>query len=235
VTTFRRPARLLNIGGDADPTAAHGRTWAMDSARRFGITLFATMYRLRVAGLERIPRGGPLLVVANHMAFVDGAILFSLVPRRSVFLIKTEAVKGFMALALSSWAGQLAIDREQPERQVLMGALDVLRSGGAVGVFPEGTRGTGNMEQVFNGAGWFAARSNAQVVPIAMRGAARGGAGRRRFRPVVSILVGEPFTVAPGAGRTAIEAATGTIRDRLVDTVAELDRMGGEHAGRRTR
>jgi 1-acyl-sn-glycerol-3-phosphate acyltransferase len=234
VTAFRRPARILNIGGDADPMAPHGRTWAMDSARRFGITLFATMFRLRVSGLARIPRGGPVLVVANHMAFVDGAILFSLVPRRSVFLIKTEAVKGLMSLALRDWAGQLAIDRDKPEREVLLAALDVLRKGGVVGVFPEGTRGSGNLEQVFNGAGWFAARSNAQVVPIAMRGAARGDSTRRRFRPVVSVLVGEPFTVPQGAGKANITAATEAIRDRLVGTVAELDALGGAAAGGRT-
>ena len=80
------------------------------------------------------------------------------------------------------------------------------------------------VENVFNGAGWLAARAGATVVPIAIRGVARPE-GRRwpRFRPRVRVLVGESFSVPPGAGRTAVNAATEEIRTRLAAQVAVLD------------
>jgi 1-acyl-sn-glycerol-3-phosphate acyltransferase len=234
VTSYRRPRRFLRLGGKADPVPAHARPWAMDLARRTGIVLFGTMFRLRVSGLERVPATGPVLMVANHMAFVDGGILFGMFPRRAAFLVKAEAVTGPMTM-LRWWGGQYAINREKPEREVLLAALELLRSGGSIGVFPEGTRGDGNLDSVFNGAGWFAARSDAQVVPVALRGAARGDAPRRRFRPPVSVLVGEPFRVPQGAGRQNVAAATAAIRERLLETLAELDAQQGDRIAGRTR
>jgi 1-acyl-sn-glycerol-3-phosphate acyltransferase len=100
-------------------------------------------------------------------------------------------------------------------------------------VFPEGTRGAGAVENVFNGAGWLAARAGVTVLPVALRGVARpADRKRRRFRPRVTVLVGEPFEVPKGAGRTAVNAATELIRVRLAALVVELDRQlaGGEGA-----
>ena len=83
------------------------------------------------------------------------------------------------------------------------------------------------MENVFNGAGWLACRSGAQIVPVAMRGTHRPAGSGRRFRPRVDVLVGEPFTVPSGAGRTAVAAATDRIRDTLKELVTELDDVRG--------
>ncbi|MBE7163169.1 MAG: 1-acyl-sn-glycerol-3-phosphate acyltransferase, partial [Williamsia herbipolensis] len=91
------------------------------------------------------------------------------------------------------------------------------------GVFPEGTRGDGLVRSVFNGAGWLAVRTRAQVVPVAIRGTQRPVGTRRRFRPVVRIRIGESFAVAPGSGRSAVDAATALIQQRLSALVAALD------------
>jgi 1-acyl-sn-glycerol-3-phosphate acyltransferase len=225
-----QPVRWRRLGGDADPVPEGRTPRNVDRGRRIGILLSHLLYRMDIRGSHRVPSSGPLVVVANHSAFVDGPILFGKLPRRISFLVKAEAVRGPLGWLLRT-VGQYAINRAAPERQVLMSALAQLKSGGAIGIFPEGARGAGDVAAVFNGAGWLAARAGAAVVPVAVRGTARP-IGRRvpRFRPVVRVRVGEPFDIKAGAGRTAIAAATGLIQQRLVALIGELDAEIAGHA-----
>jgi 1-acyl-sn-glycerol-3-phosphate acyltransferase len=214
--------RWIHLGGTHDPTPEHTGHKGMDRGRRIGIALSAIMYRMRVHGMGRIPAQGPLVVVANHQNFMDGAVLFGLLTRRVSFLVKAEAVKGPLGWLLTN-VGQYAVVRGVPDRQPLLQALSQLKAGGAIGIFPEGTRGAGSVETVFAGAGWLAARSGAAVVPVAIRGTDRPAKSRRRFRPEVRVLVGEPFPVLQGGGRKAVAAATDAIQIHLAALVASLD------------
>lgn len=214
--------RWRELGGADDPTPEHAGSVGMDRGRRIGIALSLLMYRQTVAGMNRVPVTGPLVVVANHSNFWDGPVLFGALPRRVSFLIKAEAVTGPIGWLLRN-VGQYAINRDVPDRKPLLEALSQLKAGGAIGVFPEGTRGAGNVQNISSGAGWLAARAGAAVLPVAVRGTARPEGARRRFRPEVRVLVGEPFVIPVGAGRTAVDAATDLIRDRLSSLVIQLD------------
>lgn len=214
--------RWFDLGGAADPAPASSGPKGMDRGRRIGIALSAVMYRMRVQGMEHFPAAGPLVVVANHQNFLDGAVLFGLLPRRVSFLVKAEAVKGPLGWLLVN-VGQYALLRGVPDREPLLNALAQLQAGGAIGIFPEGTRGAGTVASVFPGAGWLAARSGATVVPVAIRGTNRPAGKRRRFRPDVDVLVGEPFPVEQGGGRKAVAAATDAIREHLAALVVTLD------------
>lgn len=214
--------RWIHLGGTQDPTPADSGPKGMDRGRRIGIALSAAMYRMRIVGMGRLPAQGPLVVVANHQNFMDGAVLFGALTRRVSFLVKAEAVKGPLGWLLIN-VGQYALLRGVPDREPLLKALAQLQADGAIGIFPEGTRGAGNVAAVFPGAGWLAARSGAAVVPIAIRGTNRPAGRRRRFRPEVQVLVGEPFPVQKGVGRKAVAAATNAIRIQLAALVATLD------------
>lgn len=214
--------RWRHLGGEQDPAPPNIKQRNVDRGRRIGIALTHTMYRLDIRNVDATPQTGPLVVVANHSAFMDGPVLFGNLPRRVSFLVKAEAVHGALGWLLTT-VGQFAIDRDAPQRTVLTDALAQLKAGGAIGVFPEGTRGAGDVSEVFNGAGWLAVRAGATVLPVALRGTDRVG-GRRRWRPRVHMLVGEPFAVEAGAGRTAIAEATTRIQSSLAALVAELDR-----------
>jgi len=195
----------------------------MDRGRRIGIALSLLMYRQKVMGVDRVPATGPLVVVANHSNFSDGPVLFGALPRRVSFLVKAEAVTGPMGWLLRN-VGQYAINREVPDRKPLLQALSQLKAGGAIGIFPEGTRGDGNVENISAGAGWLAARAGAAVLPVAVRGTARPAGSSRRFRPAVRVLIGDPFVIPLGAGKKAVDAATDLIRDRLSELVLQLDK-----------
>ena len=198
--------------------------WLHDRGRWLASWLFRPFYRVRVHHPERIPARGPVVVVANHSANVDGPLLFGLLGRRAVFWVKQEMFTGPAGWGLRR-IGQLPVRRGQADRRPLTAAAAVLRAGGLVGVFPEGTRGSGEVAAAQHGAAWLARTSGAQVLPVVCRGTRRPNGARRRWRPRVDIVVGEPLTVAAGGGRAGLAAATETVRAELAGMVRELDEL----------
>ena len=194
-----------------------------DGTRWIGSWVFFLIYRLRVRGRSRVPATGPLVLVANHSALIDGPLLYGLLGRRCVFLVKSEMYRwplGPILLAL----GQLPVRRGEPDRTPLLAAVRTLRAGGVVAVFPEGTRGTGEVASAQQGAAWLARSADAVVLPVACRGTRRPG-DRRRFRPRVDVLIGQPVAVSTGRGRAALGVATERIRGELASLVAQLDEL----------
>lgn len=196
--------------------------WLQGVTRWIGTWCFYVGYRLRVRHRERIPATGPIVVVANHSAMVDGPLLYGLLGRRSSFLIKQEMFRGPLGWILPR-IGQLAVRRGEVDRAPLLTAVRLLRHGGVVVVFPEGTRGSGDVTNAQQGAAWLARAGGAMLLPVAVRGTRRPAGNNRRFRPSVDVLVGRPFAVPPGKGRAALTAATTEIRHRLTALVSELD------------
>jgi 1-acyl-sn-glycerol-3-phosphate acyltransferase len=195
-----------------------------DLARWVGSWCFRPVLRVRVHHRNRIPATDPVVLVANHSALVDGPLLFGLLGRRAVFLAKHEMFRGPLAWLLPR-IGQLPVRRGEPDRAPLQAAVAVLRGGGLVGVFPEGTRGSGDVAAAHHGAAWLARTTGAVVLPVVARGTRRSPGERRRFRPRVDVLFGPPIAVPPGGGRAGLAAATETVRAALAGLVVELDRI----------
>ncbi|GGM79798.1 1-acyl-sn-glycerol-3-phosphate acyltransferase [Longimycelium tulufanense] len=204
--------------------------WLHGLARWIGTWLFHPVFRLRVRGRDRVPAEGPVVLVGNHSSLVDGPLLLGVLGRSSVFLIKHELFHGPLGWVLYR-LGHLPVRRGEPDRTPMLAAVRVLRGGGVVGVFPEGTRGEGTVRSAENGAAWLARSTGAVVLPVACRGTLRPSGARRRFRPRVDVLFGEPFRLPAGKGRAGLAAATERLRVELAGLVAELDRQrGGETA-----
>lgn len=193
-----------------------------DFGRAIGKVLFRPAFRVRVRGLERVPRTGPVVLIANHSSMVEPQLIFGMLPRRSVFLVKEEMFSGALGWFLRR-IGQVPVRRGEPDRAPLLTTAKVLREGGVVGVFPEGTRGDGDVATAERGAAWLLRGTDAQVLPVAVRGTKRPADGRRRFRPRVDVLVGEPFRVEVGKGRAGLVEATERLRGELAALVRELD------------
>jgi 1-acyl-sn-glycerol-3-phosphate acyltransferase len=195
-----------------------------DLARRVGARCVRPVLRMRVHHPERIPAAGPVVLVANHSALVDGPLLFGLLGRRAVFLVKHEMFRGPLAVALVA-IGQLPVRRGAADPAPLRAAVAVLRGGGLVGVFPEGTRGSGDVAAAHHGAAWLARATGASVLPVVIRGTRRPPGLRPRIRPQVDVLVGAPLAVPAGGGRAGLTDATETVRAALAGLVVELDHL----------
>lgn len=212
----------------ADGMLPEGASSALHRLGRWiGATFVRLPYRVRVHHGERVPTSGGIVLVANHSSMVDGPLLFGMLRRRAVFLIKYEMFRGPLGWFLRR-IGQLPVRRGEADRTPLLAAVRVLRAGGLVGVFPEGTRGDGVVSSAQHGAAWLARSSGARVLPVACRGTRRPEGRGRRLLPKVDVLFGEPVTLPDAKGRAGLNAATEQVRAELVELLGELDRLTGD-------
>jgi 1-acyl-sn-glycerol-3-phosphate acyltransferase len=194
--------------------------WLHDFARWLGRWIHRPFYQIRIHRRSRVPSHGPVVLVANHSSFIEPQLLFGLVRRRAVFLVKSELSRG-PAGHVFRWIGQIMVRRGVADREPLMAAVSILRAGGLIGIFPEGTRGAGDVMHAEQGAAWLVRMTGAVVLPVATRGTHQ----RRGFRPKLDLLVGEPLELSVQPGRAGLAAATEEIRKHLADLVRELDEL----------
>ncbi|NJP52548.1 1-acyl-sn-glycerol-3-phosphate acyltransferase [Streptomyces sp. SBST2-5] len=189
--------------------------------RRIGVGLMYGLWRPRVLGAWRVPASGPVILAVNHAHNIDGPMVMSVAPRPAHFLIKKEAFVGPLGPFLTG-IGQVKVDRGSPDRTAISQALGVLEQGGVLGIFPEGTRGEGNFASIRAGLAYFAVRSGAPIVPVAVLGSSdRPGRLIRALPPLrsrVDVVFGDPFDAGDGSGRRtrrALDEATERIQKQL--------------------
>ncbi|HEY2042303.1 MAG TPA: lysophospholipid acyltransferase family protein [Jatrophihabitans sp.] len=199
----------------------------LDSRQRWARGLCRAMGRIEIAGLEHIPSTGPVLLAVNHQSFMDGALLIGFVGRVVSCVVKLEAfipVGGRVGRVLVEGA-QIPVLRGEVDPAPVRLSLDILRAGGVLGVFPEGSRGDGQVRLIRPGVGYFALKTGATVVPVAIHGSAAVTHRAGVRRPTVRMVVGEPMafdrmTELP-LPRAQWRATAETIRVALADLVAD--------------
>lgn len=164
--------------------------------------LFKVIFRLSVKGKENFPKHEGVLLCSNHMSNFDPPILGVAAPRIVRFMAKQELFKNPFLNWLLTSIGGFPVKRGLADKQALRKGLDFLNSGEVIGIFPEGTRSkTGELGKGLAGAGFFALRSNAVVIPCAIIG------NYRPFRKM-KVVFGEPinFTKLKNEKASAKEA-----------------------------
>ncbi|OHV45693.1 glycerol acyltransferase [Pseudofrankia sp. BMG5.36] len=178
--------------------------------------------RIRLEGVDNVPKGEPLIFAGNHSSWLDGPLVVIESPRTVRCLTKVEMYKGILGWLLRL-VGQIPIDRGKADRVALHTALDELARGNAIGVFPEGTRGSGEMAAVQHGIAYLAVHGRCRVLPVACLGtggALPKGAHWPKRSARVRVVFGEPFTVeipANPRSRKALAAVAEDIRVHLAD------------------
>ncbi|MGW3624957.1 lysophospholipid acyltransferase family protein [Streptomyces sp. NPDC000880] len=201
--------------------------------RGIGIGLMYGLFKPRVLGAWRVPATGPVILAVNHSHNIDGPMLMGTAPRPVHFLIKKEAFVGPLDPFLLG-IGQVKVDRTRADRTAITNALGVLENGGVLGIFPEGTRGEGDFASLRAGLAYFAVRSGAPIVPVAVLGSTeRRGRLIRALPPLrsrVDIVFGDAFEAGDGSGRRtrkALDDATVRIQDRLTAHLENAKRLTG--------
>lgn len=180
--------------------------------------------RCVVEGLENVPSTGSFLLVSNHISMIDPPSLGALLPRRVTFMAKEEAFRDPLVGRVVRWYGAFAVKRGQPDRQALRTATAVLKGGGVVGMFPEGTRSkTGRLNKAFAGSALVAHMAKAPILPVAITGTERiKGPFSLLTRPAITLRVGKPFTLERGEGdRGDLDTMTASMMARIAALLPE--------------
>jgi 1-acyl-sn-glycerol-3-phosphate acyltransferase len=201
--------------------------------RRIGVGLMYGLWKPRVLGSWRVPASGPVILAVNHSHNIDGPMVMGVAPRPTHFLIKKEAFVGPLDPFLTG-IGQVKVDRHSTDRTAIARALGVLEQGGVLGIFPEGTRGEGDFASIRAGLAYFAVRSGAPIVPVAVLGSS-GRPGRLikalpPLRSRVDVVFGDPFDAGDGSGRRtrkALDEATARIQKQLTAHLENARRLTG--------
>lgn len=173
--------------------------------------LFATYFRWRVIGEEQLPADGPLIIVSNHVNYLDPMAMAAVSPRALHFMAKEELFANRLAGWFLRKLGTFPVRRGRADRQAIRHALKLLDEGRVLAMFPEGTRSeTGELMELQRGAALLALRSGAAVLPMVVRGtyeALEGGRKVPRRGVAMSARLGTPLDLG-GPMRVDQEAVT---------------------------
>ena len=197
-----------------------------------GISL-KIVFRSWSRGRRNMPRRGPVILASNHLSFADHFFGPLPLPRKVVFLAKSEyftgrGLKGLVSKAFFSGVGQIPIDRsggEASERAIKSG-LRVLAEGKVLGIYPEGTRSPdGRLYKGRSGVARLALESRAPVVPCAMINTFEF-LPPGTFRPKLSlrpgVIFGKPLDFSRYYGRESDREALRTVTDEIMEAIREL-------------
>lgn len=182
-------------------------------ARLILSALFALIYPVRAHGRERLDRDAPFIIVSNHSSMLDPLAIAVKCPKHEIrFLGKKELTRNAAVRWLVRHLHMITLDRHMTDMAAMRAALQVLKDGHVLGIFPEGTRRKPEqaMQALESGVSLIALRARVPLIPVYLKG---------RFRPfrVMHLYVGEPIAyddlLAGGINRASCDALTGRIAD----------------------
>jgi 1-acyl-sn-glycerol-3-phosphate acyltransferase len=149
--------------------------------------------RVRVSGREHIPRRGPFIVAANHFSRLDPALVIYALHRPINFLMASDQTVELFLMWAPWLYGYIPINRTRLAPSTIKQALQVLRRGKILGIFPEGASTADSLRPAKNGVVYLSTVAAAPVLPVGIVGLENVlGLWRRGLRPEVTIRIGKP-------------------------------------------
>ncbi|PZS35110.1 MAG: 1-acyl-sn-glycerol-3-phosphate acyltransferase [Pseudonocardiales bacterium] len=183
------------------------------------------VYRPEITGLAHVPRSGPVIIAANHISFAD-EIFTPLAARRQVLYFakaeyfNTPGIRGRAMAAFFRGCGHVPVERG--DTRSAAGVIDIgvelLSGGGALGIYPEGTRSPdGRLHKFRTGVARLALRSGAPVLPVGLIGTreVQAPGSHRWHRAPVAVHFGTPMIF----GHRAAEERSSRVLREVTETV----------------
>ncbi len=173
-------------------------------------------YRFSVEGAEHLPATGPVIVACNHCSLLDPIVVGCSILQRPVsFMAKEELFRIPLLGPIIRKLGAFPVRRGKGDRAAIRAAVEVLKEGKVLGIFPEGTRYKDNkLHPLRHGITLLAMETNARILPMIIRGTQQ----LNFFRfPKIKVYIGEAFQLVPGGTKKEmITEGTTVIYSRLL-------------------
>jgi 1-acyl-sn-glycerol-3-phosphate acyltransferase len=179
--------------------------------------LIRLLCRVDDAQLARVPDRGPLIIVANHVNFLEVPLLYThLRPRPMAGFAKAETWDNPALRLLADLWGAIPLSRGEADMAALRQALEALEAGHILGMAPEGTRsGHGRLQRGHPGVVFLALRSGAPLLPMVYYGGELFWSNLSRLRRTdFHIVVGQPFYLDAGGVKVTRE-----VRQQMADEI----------------
>ena len=186
------------------------------------VSICRTYCRMTVSGQENIPQTGPFILAPVHRSYIDTPIASGCTRRRMRFMGKDSMWKRQPLNWMLSALGAFPVTRGSADREAIMRAIQVLKSGEPLVLFPEGERKSGPVVQpLMDGAAYVACKAGVSIIPVGIGGSERVmGKGARFIYPrKLVVIIGKPISVPASVDgrmpRTAVKEVTTQLHEQL--------------------
>lgn len=176
--------------------------------------VFKGYYGLKVFGRDSFPKEGAVIVAPNHASNFDPPLVGTALPRHISFMAKEELFRNFFLRTIITWLGAFPVNRKGVDKIAIRRAMDILKKGNLLGIFPEGTRRKpGHLGPFHDGAASLALRTGTPIVPVAII-----GSDTMRHNKIV-VALGLPIEV--NREKATVEAVN-RVNDQIREAITAL-------------
>lgn len=213
---------------------SHRPDYIYDLTRLLFMPYCMLAFRLRCVDSERVPREGPAILAPNHFSAMDHFFCGIFLRRRVRFMAKSQLFKGPLGWFLRH-VGAFPVMRGRGDEQAIATAVEILRRGGVVVIYPEGGRSRSGQvgSQAHRGVGRLALESGAPVIPVAIHGSLNARNWKRLQFPRVVVAYAPPLRYP--ATQTSTRELQKAAADEVLGSVRTLYAQLEEQEARRLR
>lgn len=183
-----------------------------------------------IKGLNNVPEKGAFIVAGNHVSYLDPIIIPSIFvkhfKRKIHFLAKKELFKGWTRNIFEAATGGILLDRGKSGKTGLKNALNALKEGGIIGIFPEGTRSlTGKIQKGKTGVARLALWARVPVVPVGINGTFElmpRGKIMLKLKKNVTFKIGKPLYFDKYYNKSITKKLLREITNKIMEDIAKL-------------
>lgn len=187
--------------------------WLYWTVNRISYLFLRGLFRFQVEGTENIPAQGPVIAAANHVSFLDPPALSCSIHRQVFFMAKEELFKYPPCGWFFRTIGTFPVRRGFSDRRALKQALSILEEGNILGMFPEGTRRSGEIQM---GIIYMALKTQAPILPVALF-----NTDRKNSQGPIRAVIGQPIRFEIG-DRKPFKEERKEMAAKVMDAIREL-------------